>query len=281
MSEPHPVLREVDHGLARLLPDVDRPRAWLLTVDEAPQSYVDLDDPEHLEFEYLRRLGHLMDLAPAARGTLSALHLGGGGCTLARYVAATRPGSVQRVVDADHRLVELVRAHLPLPEDAGITLEAEDAGRAVAGAPEGEYDVVVADVFGGSTVPAHLTTRDHAREVARCLRPGGLYAVNLADSAPFDFLRSQLATLATVFERLCLVAEPSVLRGRRFGNLVVVAGDGPLPVTELARRVATDPFPARVEDGPRLRRRYQGAPVVRQSTGVVSPLPPSGSFGVG
>ncbi|MYW28536.1 spermidine synthase-like protein, partial [Streptomyces sp. SID2119] len=93
MNEPIPVIRDVDCGTARLLPDVDRDRAWLLTVDEAPQSYVDLDDPTYLEFEYVRRLAHVLDCAAPEDAPLDVLHLGGGALTLPRYVAATRPGS--------------------------------------------------------------------------------------------------------------------------------------------------------------------------------------------
>jgi spermidine synthase len=75
-----------------LVPDPDRPRAWTLVVDGTPQSHVDLDDPRHLEFEYMRRLGHLIDLAAPPARPLRVLHLGAGALTLARYVAATRPG---------------------------------------------------------------------------------------------------------------------------------------------------------------------------------------------
>ncbi|WP_031094165.1 spermidine synthase-like protein, partial [Streptomyces sp. NRRL S-15] len=99
MNEPIPVIRETDCGTARLLPDVDRDRAWLLTVDGAPQSYVDLDEPEHLEFEYVRRLGHVVDRAGAPGAPLDVVHLGGGALTLPRYVAATRPGSRQDVAE--------------------------------------------------------------------------------------------------------------------------------------------------------------------------------------
>ena len=85
-------------------------------MDGAPQSHVDLDDPRYLEFEYMRRLGHLVDLAAPAGEPLRVLHLGGGGLTLARYVAATRPGSEQLAVEADAALVELVRRRLPLDQ---------------------------------------------------------------------------------------------------------------------------------------------------------------------
>ncbi|MEU6388193.1 fused MFS/spermidine synthase [Streptomyces sp. NPDC046939] len=263
------------------MPDVDRRRAWLLTVDGAPQSYVDLDEPAHLEFEYARRLGHVLDRATPEGRALDVLHLGGGACTLARYVAATRPGSRQHVVDADRALLDLVAEHLPLPEGADISVHSADARTWLAGAPDRSADVLVADVFGGSRVPAHLTTEAYAREADRVLRPGGTYAANLADGAPFAFLRSQLATFGAVFAHLALIAEPGVLRGRRFGNAVLVASHRELDVAELARRTACDAFPARVEHGDGLRRFIGDARPVTDADAVPSPEPPGGSFSVG
>lgn len=279
--EPIPVTRTVDCGTAKLLPDVDRPRAWLLTVDGAPQSYVDLDAPAHLEFEYVRRLVYVLDEAAAPGQPLDVLHLGGGALTLPRYLAATRPHSRQDVVEADRGLLALVTEHLPLPGGSGITVHAEDARTALEAAPEDSADVIVADVFGGSRVPAQLTSVEYARAAARVLRPDGCYAANLADSAPFAFLRGQLANFATVFEHLALIAEPSVLRGRRFGNAVLLASREPLPVADLARRTAGDAFPARVEHGAALRRLIADADPVRDAEAVASPVPPDGAFSVG
>src|SRR5262249_3431928 len=133
-----PPAERVGSGLAELAVDPQRPRAFTLLVDGAPQSHVDLDDPRHLEFGYMRLLGHLIDLAapsaPAGR-PLRVLHLGGGGLTLARYVAATRPGSVQLAVDSDAALVELVRRRLPL----------DQRGRRAGGGPQGRIRVRVGD----------------------------------------------------------------------------------------------------------------------------------------
>ncbi|MFJ6668370.1 MULTISPECIES: spermidine synthase [unclassified Streptomyces] len=281
MTEQIPVLRTTDHGTAKLMPDVDRERAWLLTVDGAPQSYVDLDEPTHLEFEYARRLGHALDtVAPEGRA-LDVLHLGGGALTLPRYVAATRPGSRQDVVEADRGLLELVDAYLPLPAGAGVAVHAADARAWLGTAPDDAADVLIADVFGGSRVPAHLTTLAYAREAERVLRPGGTYLANLADAAPFAFLRSQLATFAAVFEEVALVAEPGVLRGRRFGNAVLIASHRPPRVAALARRVAADVFPARVEHGAAVREFIGSARPVEDADAVPSPVPPGGSFGIG
>ncbi|MGW2344632.1 spermidine synthase [Streptomyces sp. NPDC001661] len=279
--EPIPVTRDVDHGTAKLLPDVDRRRAWLLTVDGSPQSYVDLDEPAHLEFEYARRLGHVLDCLGDGGAPLDVLHLGGGALTLPRYVAATRPGSRQDVVEADRGLLALVAEHLPVPDGTGITVHGGDARAWLEAAPDASADVLVGDVFGGSRVPAHLTTLAYARQTARVLRPGGTYAANLADGAPFAFLRSQLATFAAVFPNVALVAEPAVLRGRRFGNAVLLASREELEVAELARRTARDAFPARVEHGAALRRFVGDAKPVTDADAVPSPEPPGGSFSVG
>ncbi|MDQ0682399.1 spermidine synthase [Streptomyces achromogenes] len=280
-DDPVPVSRAVDHGVAKLMPDVDRERAWLLTVDGAPQSYVDLDEPTHLEFEYARRLGHVLDTVAGPGRPLDALHLGGGALTLPRYLAATRPGSRQDVVEFDHGLLDLVAECLPLPAGAGIALHAADARAWLEAAPDDSADVLVADVFGGSRVPAALTSLAYARQAGRVLRGDGVYLANLADSAPFGFLRSQLANLAAVFEELVLIAEPAVLRGRRFGNAVLAAAHRPLDVTALARRTASDAFPARVEHGPGLRRFVGDARPVRDEDAVPSPEPPEGAFGIG
>ncbi|MGW1375484.1 spermidine synthase [Streptomyces sp. NPDC002446] len=283
--DPIPVTRPVDWGIAKLLPDVDRPRAWLLTVDGAPQSYVDLDEPTHLEFEYVRRLGHVLDELAMPGEPLDVLHLGGGALTLPRYLAATRPASRQDVIEADRGLLALVAEHLPLPDPlpdgSGIVVHPQDARTALEAAPTDSADVIVADVFGGSRVPAQLTSVEYARAAARVLRPHGCYAANLADGAPFGFLRAQLANFATLFEHLALIAEPSVLRGRRFGNAVLLASRAELPLGALARRVAADAFPARVEHGAALRRLIADAVPVPDAEAVASPVPPDGAFSVG
>ncbi|MDK1474520.1 fused MFS/spermidine synthase [Streptomyces sp. 549] len=277
MDEPRPVTCPVDQGTARLLPDVDRERAWLLTVDDAPQSYVDLADPGHLEFEYVRRIAHVLDTACPA-GPLEVLHLGGGALTLPRHLAVARPGSRQQVVDHDAALLALVRRHLPVPPGSSIGCEAADAREALERRAPATADAVVADVFGGSRIPAHLTTVECVRAAGRALRPGGVHVANVADTAPFDFVRSQLANLFVVFPQVCLLAEPAVLRGRRFGNLVLAASADPLPVADLARRCAGDPFPARVVHGAALRRLAAGAAPVHDGAAAPSPVPPDGSF---
>jgi spermidine synthase len=269
---------EVRGGTAELLADADRDGSWELHLDGVPQSHVDLVDPTHLEFEYVRRMGHVLDLAAEPGQPLDVVHLGGGALTLARYVAVTRPGSRQRVVEWDEPLTELVRRELPLPKNARVRVRAADAREGLAAHLDASADVVLVDVFAGARTPAHLTTVEFATDVARVLRPGGITAWNVSDGPPLRFVKAEAATLRTVFANVALLAEPGTLRGRRFGNTVAVASDGDLPIAALTRRCAGDPMPSRVVHDEELDRFVGQAAPVTDAAAEPSPRPPAGIF---
>jgi hypothetical protein len=283
----------VAFGQAELLQDLDREDAWLLSVDGVAQSYVDRADPSHLEFDYVRLMGDVVDVLPA--GPLTAVHLGGGGCTLPRYVAATRPGSRlggggcslpryvaatrpgsrQLVVEADEALAELVRRSFGT---SGFRLRVGDARAALPGLRQGESDLVVADVFESALMPVHVTTLEWVQEVQRLLRPGGCYLVNVADGRPLAFARAQVATLLAAFPHVLLLADPSVLRGRRFANLVLAASEAPLPEADLVRTVSRAAGRARLVSGDDLRDFTGGAAPVTDATARSAPRPPPDLF---
>lgn len=272
------VRARVDTGEVELVPDPDRPRAFTLLLDGAPQSHVDLDDPTYLEFEYVRRMAAVVDLIAPEGQALRVLHLGGGALTLPRYVSATRVGSRQQVVEIDAALVELVRRELPWRPDPRLRVRVGDARQVLATTSDGRYDLIVADVFAGARTPAHLTSVEFAAEVARALRPSGYYLLNIADGPPLRHARAQVATVATVLPHVCLVADGAVLRGRRFGNLVLLAGRTDPPVPALTRRVAGDWFPGRVLYGAELADFTGGSRAVVDAAARPSPTPPVGTF---
>ncbi|WUH93406.1 fused MFS/spermidine synthase [Streptomyces sp. NBC_00433] len=276
---PGAVTAQVGGGSAALVPDRERPQAWALVVEGAPQSHVDLAVPDHLGFSYQRRLGHVIDLVAPPGMPLRVLHLGGGALTLARYTAHTRPRSTQQVIELDSALVDLVRTHLPWDRGWRIKVRGGDARAGLAKLPDSWADLVIADVFTGARTPAHLTSAEFLSDVRRVLRPGGDYAANLTDGGALAFLRGQVATVRAAFTEVCLAADPAVLRGRRFGNAVLWAADHDLPVADLTRRVATDPHPGRVEHGAALTDFTAGAAVVTDATALPSPPPPPGAFG--
>jgi hypothetical protein len=315
---------DTGQGGAELLRDADRQAAWMLLIDGVPQSHVDLDDPEYLDFEYVRRLGHVIDTAAPAAQPLHVLHLGAGALTLARYVAATRPGSEQLAVEIDAALVDLVRLRLPLrrvsprvqggqgtPGDGAgvyrsrrarprpVRIRVGDAREVLEQLPAGSFDVVIVDVFAGGRTPAHLTSVEFAAAARRVLRGGprdrggqgghgtrggqpgqraGVFAANVADGAPLAHARAQVATALAVFPHACLIADAAVLRGRRFGNLVLAASADPLPPGALTRLAAADPMPGRVLHGDELTSFAAGAKPVTDADACPSPVPPPGTF---
>ena len=276
-----------------LLADPDRPGAWTLLVGSTPQSYVDLDDPLYLDFEYMRRIGHVVDAAAPGGEPLRVLHLGGGALSLARYVAASRPGSRQVAVEADTAVVELVRERLPLRQPARraasrtsasrgrVTVRVGDARATLADLRPASFDVVISDVFAGARTPAHLTSVEYAAAARAVLTPDGIFVANMGDGPPLAHARARAATALSVFADVCVMADAPVLRGRRFGNLVLVAADVGLPVTVLTRCIAADPFPARLLHGTDLDRFVGGAKPITDATAELSPQPPPEAFAPG
>lgn len=236
-----------------LIPDSDRPGARILYVDGVAQSYVDLADPAYLHFDYVRWMASVIDAVAPQREPVHALHLGGGGFTLPRYLAATRPNSAQVVVERDAALLDLVRRELPLPR-GDLRVQLADAREAIEAEPAASYDLVLADVYQGAQLPPQFAGVEFAAQVARVLRPDGLYTVNLTDLPPLGYSRVQAATLRAVFADVCLIAGRAMLRGRRYGNVVLAAARQPgrLPVARLTTRALRDPVAGVVLHGPAL-----------------------------
>ena len=264
------------------------PGALQLVVDGTPQSHVNLRDPSDLFFEYVRRIGHVIDLIKAPGAPISALHLGGGAFTLPRYVEATRPGSRQQVIELEGALVDLVREAAPLPQRASIRVRRGDARAVLERLPDGmrgAMDLVVIDIFAGAQTPAHVSSLEFYRLIQPFLAPGGVVVINAADGSGQPFVRGQVATLSELFESVAVVAEPQVLKGRRFGNVVLVASGErdaqsasrtttePEHLDWLPRLLAGGPHPARMLAGRELADFARGAKPVTDETAVASPLP--------
>ncbi|QHC67548.1 spermine synthase [Rathayibacter sp. VKM Ac-2759] len=274
----------LDSGfLAQVEPDRHSTDAVTLVVDGTPQSHVDLADPTHLSFEYVRRIGHAIDLLADEGAPLTALHLGAGALTLPRYVAATRPGSRQQVVEIETALVDLVREAVPLPRGAQIRIRQGDAREVLGKLPpglRGTVDVVVVDIFSGARTPAHVTSAEFYREIAPLLAPDGVVAVNVADGGALAFARAQAATLSSVFAHVAIMTDTQMLKAKRFGNVVMLASPSALPVDGLPRRLASDPAPSKLVQGRELENFVAGASVVTDDTATASPLPARSVFQV-
>ncbi|MFN2517853.1 MAG: spermidine synthase [Jatrophihabitantaceae bacterium] len=270
---------EPGRGVAELLADADRPGGWLLLLDRIRQSYVDLDDPSYLDFEYVQAFAEVLDALPP--GPLDVTHIGGGGCTLARYVAQQRPGSSQIVLEPDAALTALVRSRLPFARGTRVRIRPVGGRVGVAALAAASADVVVLDAFHGGRVPAELTTAEFFADVARVLRPCGVLLVNVADGPPGQFVRRLVSTMCAALPSALLIADPAVLKRRRFGNLVLAASRHELPVAQVTRAVYAAAFPRRVLAGPELAAFAGGAAALTDAAPMRSPQPPEEMWRVG
>ena len=238
------------------------PGQFVVRIGGREQSYVDLEDPTHLAFDYVRRMGDVIDAAAQPGCPLRVVHVGGAGLTLPRYVAATRPTSAQIVLEPAVGVTERVRAELPLPRRSGIKVRAVDGRAGLPALRDDAVDLLVVDAYDNGRVPRDLLTREHLTDVARVLATDGCYLLNLADRAPFALTRAVVAGLREHFGALMVSAEPATLRGRRDGNLLVVAGVVSVPVEALRRRAVTSSSPYRVIDGGLLSDTFGGGGVL-------------------
>ncbi|MGI5329822.1 spermidine synthase [Actinomadura nitritigenes] len=276
---PRPDTFTIAGGEAELLRDADRDGGWMLLVGGVPQSYVDLSDPTYLDFEYMRLMGDVVDALGLEDEAFDAVHIGGAGCTLPRYIAATRPGSRQIVLEPDAELVRVVRERLPVKGVPGLRIRVTDGRSGIAALADEADDLVVMDAFAEASMPVELATREFVLDAARVLRPRGVYLVNVADGFRLPFARRVAATVRSVFPHALLMGDPGVLRGRRFGNLIIAASRAPLPVAELTRRAAGGAARARMVAGDDLAAFCAGAAPLHDGEEIVTPTPPPQVFG--
>jgi hypothetical protein len=226
----------VRFGTAELTRDLRRPSGWLLSVGGLAQSYVDVEDPTYLEFPYLRHAAVGLHCVTGPRVPLTAVHVGGGACTMPRYLAATRPGSAQVVVDADGALMDLVRAEFDVDEVPGLQVLVGD-GREYLDTRTAPADLVMMDAYERGSCVGGMVTIEATRRVAGLLSPGGVEVVNVIDVPGLPFARRVVATMTSVYDAVVLLAQLDFLTGDANAN-VVLLGARTLPVEAIARLAA-------------------------------------------
>lgn len=243
---------------------VEQDGGTVVLLDGRPQSHVDLDDPGRLVFDYVRRIGDVLDALAPDGVPLRVVHVGGAGLTLPRYLARTRPRSSQVVLEPDEELTALVRAELPLPPRSGIKVRPVDGRSGLAALPPGRADAVVVDAYDDGRVPRDLVTREAFAALAAALAPHGVAVLNISDAAPFPLVRDVVAGLEEVLPVLAVCSEPATAKGRRAGNVLVLATRSELPVAALRARARGSATPYRVLDGGAVRDGFGGGTALDQ-----------------
>lgn len=229
-----PCQYETTYHCADVVVDPSRPSGRTLYLDRVANSYVDLEDPSHLEFRYARVMADVIT-GTLPEGPLRVISIGGGGFTFNSYLAALRPGTDHVTLEIDRLLVDIGREHLGLAEDAEVVID--DARRSLLDIDENWADLVIGDAFSGLSVPWHLTTVEYVNEIAARLSEGGIYTMNVIDYGDLDFVRSETATLQQVFEHVAVFAPPRYVAGEAGGNFVLVGSDSPIPGEDIQRAI--------------------------------------------
>lgn len=233
IAAPRPCEVETAYHCARVVADPARESGRTLYLDQLRHSYVDLNDPTHLEFGYTKDFGVVIDTVWPAPQPVKALHIGGGGLTMPHFLNKTRPGSQNKVYEIDSGVIELDKAELGAKPGPDLDLRIRDGRLGVRDEPSDSRDLIIMDAFGGVAVPWHLTTREVVADVRRVLAPDGIYTANIIDFGPQAFLKAEVRTVAAEFPYVAVIADPNHLAGRSGGNFVLVAADRPLPLTAI------------------------------------------------
>ncbi len=254
---PHGLVTE--YVVVEIRADPKRPGGRLVLQDGVESSYVDILEPTHIEFEYLRHLARVIDTVHPKRHPLAMAQVGGGPCALARYFDATRRDLRAIVIERDPEVVAIAREWLALETSSRLEVRVVDGREELARVAPGSLDLVVVDAFDGVIVPYHLVTLGFVDLARAALRPGGLHIVNLIDIPPLGYAAGIVATLRGRYANVALLSDPATLEEEASGNLVAVASDRELPVEQLAHLARLDPDPWDVIWGRRLDRLVAGA----------------------
>ena len=235
----NPCERESAYYCARVVADLPPCLGGLtLYLDTVRHSCVVPGRPDQLLFTYAQSLSDVVAAIAPDGAPVQALHIGGGGFTLPRYLQVANPGSRSLVLEIDPVLVDIAREQLELETSADLQVRTGDARLGIRELPDDAYDLVIGDAFGGFAVPWHLTTQEFVRDIDRVLRPGGTYVLNLIDRPPLRFARAEAATLAGVFEHVAILGPADRLAGRTGGNFVLAAAHQPLDIDAMRAHIA-------------------------------------------
>ena len=257
--QPIPGVYTTCTGQVELRADKYSPGDWELLVNGVPSSHI-AANPAQLEYEYMRWIAAIavrhIDSHLDPR-TLRITHLGGGGCSLARFFVDRYPRSRNTVVELDGDLAQLVRKWFELPRAPQLKIRVGDAATVVQSFVPASRDIVIRDVFAGATTPDSCASREFFRQISQSLAAGGIYIANCGDHSQLRLAKSELRSMSEVFHSVAVIADPAMLKGRRYGNIILIASNSPLPLADdpsLAKQLLRGAVPAQYKDNDWTRR---------------------------
>lgn len=231
------IRRPTMFGTARIYEDSDGPnRVRVLDMGGTYQSATYLDSRWYLvPFRYLM----LFDRMFEARIPIhDVCMLGGGGYAYPKQLIALHPQARIDVVEIDPAITDIAREFFfldkliethHLRQNGRLGIFSEDALHYLrrCEAQHRRYDAIINDCFVIEERDSSLVTPEAIRTIHACLRPNGLYLINVISALEGDLaspLTSLLAALTSVFRHVHALPCGKV-RNDEVDNMVVVASD--------------------------------------------------------
>jgi spermidine synthase len=232
LTEPHYYYKESDYytiKLSKTVSTVDRhTQLKALVLDNLIHSYIDLDNPLHIEYEYEKIYAEVLKWRYGADAPLKTLSIGGGGYTFPRYIEASYPNAQIEVVEIDPQVTRVVHKYLGLPRTTRIRTTNTD-GRWFVMNCKNSYDVIFTDAFNDLSIPYHLTTKEFVQQLKSILTDDGIIMSNIIDNfQKGDFLPSFIRTLQEVFGKrnVSLFSVSPDFNNLRISTFIVIASKG-------------------------------------------------------
>jgi spermidine synthase len=213
-----------------------------MVLDNLIHSYVCLEDPLHIEYEYERIYSDVLKWKFKKDENFKSLTIGGGGYTFPRYMEVVYPKAQIDVVEIDPEVTNIVYKHLGLSANTRIKSYNTDGRWFVMNCKE-KYDLIFTDAYNDLSIPYHLTTKEFAAQLKSILNPDGIIMSNIIDNFQVGaFLPSYIRTLREVFgpKNVFLLSVSPNFENTRISTFIVIAGNGNLDIKDFDAHVKSN-----------------------------------------
>jgi spermidine synthase len=218
-------------------------RLEALILDNLVHSYVDLENPLHIEYQYEKIYADVLKWRFKREAAFSALTIGGGGYTFPRYMEAFYPNALLSVVEIDPEITRIARRYLGLPDHTRIRSYNTDGRWFVINCRE-KYDVIFIDAYNDLSIPYHLTTREFAGQIKNILNPGGILLTNIIDNfQKGSFLPAYIRTLREIFggKNVHLISISTNFEKTGTSTFIVLTGKDDLNIKDFEAYIRSKP----------------------------------------
>jgi spermidine synthase len=212
-----------------------------LILDHLVHSYNKLDDPNYLQYGYIKVYAEVADYLSQRlpNQSLRVLYVGGGGYTLARHIEATYPNARQEIMEIDPGVTRTVYEQLGVDRSSTnivtYNVDARLMLNQLVASSAGQYDLVIGDAFNDLSIPYHLTTLEFDQQIKRVLKPGGFYLALVIDKMNGGrFIPAYTDTVSQVWPAVQVLADNDTFSTSAASTFVVTAGDEPIAPSALS-----------------------------------------------